>query len=267
MQTEQNMDVIVLAGDRGPNDPLAMTSGVSGKTLVPVAGVAMLTRVLRSLADWPGLGRIVLVVPNGPDYQQAVAAAGPVSSAVETVTPADSPSLSVAKALQCLGRRRPVVLTTADHPLLKPEWLDRLCQGRPDHPVDDDLRVGLVDWSAVMQAFPDSRRTRYRFRNQSVCGTNLFLFNSTRADQVLERWRSVEQNRKRPWKVVSLLGWVTLARYLRGALTLDQGFESLSRRLGLTISPVLLDDPECAVDVDSAVDLALVEQAIAGRAS
>lgn len=267
METEQNMDVIVLAGDRGPNDPLAMTAGVAGKTLVPVAGVAMLTRVLRSLADWPGLGRIVLVVPTGSDYQQAVAAAGPVSSAVESVNPADSPSLSVAKALKCLGRRRPVVLTTADHPLLKPEWLDRLCQARSGDPVEDDLRVGLVDWSIVMQRFPGSRRTRYRFSNQSVCGTNLFVFQSARADQVLERWRSVEQNRKRPWKVVSLLGWATLARYLTGALTLDQGFEALSRRLDLTISPVMLDDPECAVDVDSAADLALVEQAIAGRAS
>jgi len=267
VQTEQNMDVIVLAGDRGPNDPLAMTAGVSGKTLVPVAGVAMLTRVLRSLADWPGLGRIILVVPTGSGYEQAVAAAGPVSSVVETVSPAGSPSLSVAKALKCLGSRRPVVLTTADHPLLKPDWLDRLCQDRTGNSNDDDLRVGLVDWSAVMQAFPGSRRTRYRFRHQSVCGTNLFLFQSARADRVLERWRSVEENRKRPWKVVSLLGWVTLARYLRGTLTLDQGFEALSRRLDLTISPVMLDDPECAVDVDSAADLALVEQVIARRAA
>ena len=52
------------------------------------------------------------------------------------------------------NRRRPGgVDDKADHPLLKPECWIASARGRPDHPVDDDLRVGLVDWSAVMQAF------------------------------------------------------------------------------------------------------------------
>jgi len=40
---------IVLAGDRGPDDPVARAAGVSCKALVPVAGRTMILRVLDAL--------------------------------------------------------------------------------------------------------------------------------------------------------------------------------------------------------------------------
>ena len=40
---------LVLAGRRGPRDPLALASGVSHKALIPIAGSPMLLRVLQTL--------------------------------------------------------------------------------------------------------------------------------------------------------------------------------------------------------------------------
>lgn len=257
------IDVIVLAGDRGPDDPLARAANVAGKTLVPVAGEPMLTRSLRALAGWTRLGQVFLVAPDSAGYRDAAVASGLDGERLINIEPAVSPSASVGKALSSVGSARPVVLTTADHVLIKPAWLDQLLATD----MDADLLVGLADYERVMQRFPGSRRTRYRFSDRSVCGTNLFLFRTGRADKVVERWRSVERDRKRPWRIVSMLGWANLVRYLAGKLSLDAGFSALSRALDVKVAACLLNDPLAAVDVDSASDLALVESVLAEGAS
>jgi CTP:molybdopterin cytidylyltransferase MocA len=261
MSEPDPIDVIVLAGDRGPGDPLAVDAGVVGKTLVPVRGEAMLVRVLRTIAGWQRLHRLILVAPDSPDYRQAVAGTGLEPGRLVWVTPAASLSQSVTAALAATEGRRPVLMTTADHPLLSLGWFEQLLAGE----TEADLNVGLADWAGVMQRFPGSRRTRYRFSDASICGTNLFLFRHRLADSVLKTWQEVEQQRKRPWRIVSLLGWANLARFLAGRLALDPAFEALSRSVGVRVRPVLLDDPLAAVDVDSPADLALVEQVLAER--
>lgn len=257
----RGLDVILLAGDRGPDDPLARAAGVAGKTLVPIAGIAMLTRVLRALGRWPQLGRVLVVAPDSPGYRAAVAAAGLDERQCLHLVPEASPSLSVGKALAAAGDARPLLITTADHVLLDPAWLDSLLAAADRA----DLLVGLVNYDRVMQRFPNSRRTRYRFSDASICGSNLFLLSSAAADRVVERWREVEKERKRPWKIISMLGWVNLGLYLAGRLSLSSAFKALSAGMGVKIRPVMIDDPLAAVDVDSAADLALVEQALDAR--
>jgi CTP:molybdopterin cytidylyltransferase MocA len=263
MTPRRAVDVIVLAGDRGPNDPLVLAAEVAGKALVPVCGEAMIARVLRTLFGWSRLGRVILVAPALPAYRKALAGLGIEPERLIWLEPAGSLSQSVAKALKAAGQERPLLMATADHPLLDTRWLETLV----DAPSQADLQIGLADWEAVMARFPDSRRTRYRFSDASVCGTTLFLFRDRRADAVLETWRRVEQERKRPWRIVSLLGWANLARFLAGRLGLEQAFRALSHSLGVQVRPVLLDDPLAAVDVDTPADLALVEQVLAKRGS
>ncbi|MCC5863737.1 MAG: nucleotidyltransferase family protein [Wenzhouxiangella sp.] len=253
------LDVILLAGDRGPDDPLAQAAGVAGKTLVPIAGTAMLTRVLRALARWPQLGRVFVLAPDSPAYHAAIAAAGIDQHQCLHLAPEASPSQSVGKALVAAGEARPLLITTADHVLLDPVWLDSLLAAASQA----ELLVGLVDYDRVMQRFPNSRRTRYRFSDVSVCGSNLFLLSSAAADRVVQRWREVEKERKRPWKIISMLGWVNLGLYLAGRLSLRSAFKALSAGMGVKIGAVIIDDPLAAVDVDTAADLALVEQALA----
>ncbi len=255
-------DVILLAGDRGPDDPLAEAAGVAGKTLVPVLGRAMLDRVLTTLLGWPGLGRLVVVAPASVGHQAVLAALDPTGHRIERVAPSSSPSLSVAAALKHLDTDGPVILATADHPLLDPAWIEALLV-QPD--ADADLVFGVVEHARVMARFPGSRRTRYPFRDGGVGGANLFLFRNRRAGAMLELWRQVEQNRKQPWRIVSLLGWWSLLRFLSGRLSLDEACALLSRRAGLRVRACRLTDPLAAVDVDSAADLALVSQVLSQR--
>ena len=112
------MNIIVLAGDRGPDDPLALQARVAGKTLVPVAGTAMLTRVLKTLSEWERLGQVVVVAPGLADYQQAIKAAE-LGSIVEQVAPESSPSQSVAARLW----RSSLAIALACYRALAGPWL------------------------------------------------------------------------------------------------------------------------------------------------
>ncbi len=255
-------EVIVLAGDRGVDDPLAARAAVAGKSLVPLAGRSLLEHVLVCLSDWPKLSGMTLVAPESEDYRAAAARAGWSVDQLRWVEPASSPSESVGRALEGLDASQPVLLTTADHPLLKATWLDEFIGQAAG---EADLAVGLVDLALFRASYPDARRTSYRFSDRSPCGCNLFLLRTQRARRVVSLWRQVEQDRKRPWRVVSLLGWATLGRYLLGSLSVDQAFKRLSARLQTTIAPVWLSDPDCAIDVDTPEDLALVERIMAVR--
>lgn len=253
--------VVVLAGDRGPSDPIASAAGVQGKVLAPVAGLPMLTHVVHAIHR-AGLGdSVVVVCPDRPEYADAIGA----DVHWRRVEPAAGPAASLVRVLEGMPDERPVLVLTGDHPLLCPHWLEDFV-ARASGTASDAV-VGLVDWRAVQARFPGGRRTRYRFADISTCGTNLFYFSDRRGRGVVAAWQSFERDRKRPWRIVRRLGWINLARYLGRRLTLDQAFAGLGARLGVVVRPLLVEWPEAAVDVDSSGDLALVEQVFAERAA
>lgn len=259
--------MIVLAGDRNPGDPLAVAASVAGKTLVPVAGKAMLARVLEVLQTLRQVERILVVAPDTPGHHQVLAAARAAmadgESRVHWLPPARSPAASVSLALESIPESRRVLLTTGDHPLLTAAMVEELCRAGAQSRAD--LVLGMVDAQAVLRRFPGSRRTRYRCRGGDWCGTNLFLLLRPQGRRIATIWRDVEQHRKSPWRIARLLGTVNLARFMARRLTLRESLLLLSARLGIAIEAVVLTDPESAVDVDTRDDLALVEDALAGR--
>jgi hypothetical protein len=94
----------------------------------------------------------------------------------------------------------------------------------------------------------------------------LFAFGSIKALAAIEQWRSVEQDRKKGWRVLGALGPVLLLGALLRLRTLDQSIAAVGRRLGLNARAVLLSKPLAAVDVDKPVDHAIVEAILAGKA-
>ncbi|MES1926127.1 NTP transferase domain-containing protein [Salinisphaera sp. T31B1] len=255
---------VVLAGDRGADDPIARTTGAACKALSPVAGKPLLSRVLTTLRAAPAIETIIVV---GPD--QATIADQPALAAllagddVRWIAPSASPAASAARGLAALGDR-PALLTTADHALLTPAMIDELLAGPAC-----DLAVGLASYAGVRAAFPDSRRTAIRLApGPGYCGCNLFAVHTAAARAVIEDWQRVERERKHPARVIAgMLGWRAIAAYLLRRLTLEQAFARLSRRTGLNIRPVILSYPQAAVDVDTPADLALVEAILRERES
>jgi CTP:molybdopterin cytidylyltransferase MocA len=263
MTTQPEVHAIVLAGDRGPDDPVAMHRGVPGKALAPVAGRVMLTRVLDALAEAPLAGRVVVVCPEHENYAHAIAASRLAPGRVVRVAPGGSPSASAAAGLELLPPASEVLLVTADHPLLQAGWLEQLLERA--RALEADLATALAPLELVQRAYPRNRRTRLAFSDGAMCGTNLFLFRTSAARGVTSLWQQIELQRKRPWRIVAWLGPLNLLRYLAGRMSRDRAFALLSARAGVAIRAVVLDDPAAAVDVDTVDDLVLVERIIASR--
>ena len=119
--------------------------------------------------------------------------------------PERSPSTSALAALRTAPAGAPVLLTTADHALLRPEVIDHFC--REARATGGDVTAGLASYERVMERFPGMRRTRTRFSDGAVCGCNLFAFLTPDGCKAADLWRQVEQDRKHPVRMLNRLGW------------------------------------------------------------
>lgn len=254
---------VVLAGDRHANDPVAAATGAACKAFAPVGGQPLLARVIDTLRGVPGIGAIVVVGPTRAVVDSVPALKTLLDAAdVTWVAPAGSPSTSAARGLDTLALDTPALLTTADHALLTPAMIEPMLTAN-----DCDLAVGLVDYARVRRAYPASQRTAIRLgRGDGYCGCNLFAVNTPAGRQLIADWQRVERQRKHPARVVAgMLGWIGVLRYALRRLDLDNAFARLSRRAKLRVCPVLLSEPEAAIDVDSLSDLQLVESILAAH--
>jgi len=240
---------LVLAGSRpGSAEPVAAAEGVAHKALVEVGGKPLLTRVVEALRA-AGIERIA-VAANDPDV---VALAEALDT--QPIPPQAGPSASVGAAFAQLGA--PLLVTTADHALLRPEWVRDFVS---DVPRGSDAAVLLASRTAVERALPGSRRTWLRLADGDWSGCNLFLMATPNAIAAIDAWRAVEADRKRPWKIAARFGLRPLWLYLTGRLTADGAISVLGRRVGIEAHAVAARDGLAAVDVDKTSDLADVRR-------
>jgi CTP:molybdopterin cytidylyltransferase MocA len=249
---------LILAAGRGPADPVAKTFGVTHKCLLSVAGKPMLRRVTDALLDTGRFGTIGVSIEDRSVLADAL---GPLLDRIRPVASDRSASLSVAAAVRAIPLMEPVLVTTGDHPLLRKEiiteFLDR------SHAAGADLTVGLATAEVILTAYPAAHRTFLTFGSDRVSGCNLYGFNTPAALGILDHWHRVENDRKRPWRLVRSFGIIPLLHYALGTLTLSAAFDVASRTLGLKVRPVLLPFAEGAIDVDKPADLELAERILA----
>jgi GTP:adenosylcobinamide-phosphate guanylyltransferase len=254
---------LVLAGSRGPADPVAAQRGLAHKCLVRAGGLPMLARVLDTLLASPWIGEIMV----SAERASAILADPDIAWRVEErrvrlVDAAASPSLSVAAALTDCGPPFPVLLTTADHPLLRPEMVAHFCREAAGSGAD--VVAGLTASAILLARYPASRRTWLRFRDERYSGANLFALMTPAAVSAVAFWRRVEAERKRPWRIARAFGWTALVAYLLGRLTLEDAMARVSRAIGCKAAAVRMPFAEAAIDVDKPADLELVERILAG---
>lgn len=247
---------IVLAGARPGGDPLAGRFGIALKALIPVAGEPMIRRPVRALLASDSIGEVIVLA------QQPERIAEVLTDDV-VVRPSGDTIASTIQAL-CADptTRWPLLLTTADHALLDAATVDEFCRAAEGA----DIAIGVVERAPLLRRLPATKRTWLRFRGGAYTGANLFALRSARVAPAVELWRSVEQDRKKGLRLVSLLGPAVLVGTLLRLLSVDQVLARLGRKLGLRVIAVRLANPLSGVDVDKIEDHALAEAIIEGRA-
>ncbi len=249
---------LVLAGSRPGVEPFAAEHGTDLKALIPVGGVPMVARPVAALLAAPEVSelrvlaqqpeRIAATLPQG-DRLSVEKSGGTIAATLEAI-------------LADPATRYPLLVTTADHALLDAGMIADFCANAEGA----DVAIGLVERKALIARLPTTQRTWLRFRGGSYSGANLFAFGSPKAARAVALWRSVEQDRKKGWRMIAALGVLPLLGAALRLRTLDQTLASVGHRLGLSIRAVELANPLAAVDVDKPADHALVTAILEGRA-
>jgi CTP:molybdopterin cytidylyltransferase MocA len=252
---------ILLAGQRPGIDPLAQAFGETWKALVRVDGEAMLSRVTKTLLASPSIGRIVVVAQQPEVLLDGDCAWLADEPRVGTAVSTSGIAVSIAALAGTAQAPWPVLVTTADHPLLTPAMIEAAIAGA----ADADLAVGVVSSRTLLAAYPDNRRTWLKFAGGAWTGANLFALTSERARGPLLAWSEVERDRKKAFKLIWHFGPLLALRAATRTITLAAALAKAGARLGATVRPVDLPFAEAGIDVDKPSDHVLAERILAGR--
>jgi molybdopterin-guanine dinucleotide biosynthesis protein A len=254
---------IILAGQRPGIDPLAAAFGIEAKALVPIAGRPMLAHVAQTLLAVPEVRRIIILSQQGEGLLSGNLAWLAAEPRVSSSFSAQSISTSIAAVAGTADAPWPVLVTTADHPLLTGEMVRGFIAGA----AGADVAVGVVGRRVLLAAYPDNIRTWLHFSDDSYSGANLFALMSDRARAALATWAEVEQDRKKALKLIYHFGPLLALKALTRTITLTAAMAKAGRKLDFVAKPVILPHPEAAIDVDKPADHALAEGILLGRLS
>ena len=248
---------IVLAGSRPGADAFAQSFGTDLKALIPVAGEPMVRRPVRALLASNCIGRVIVLAQDSKRLRDAL----PEDARIEVKESGATIATTIRGLCDDPATSWPLVITTADHALLKPAMVEEMCAASGDV----DVAIGVVERRALLRRLPATRRTWIRFRGGAYTGANLFALRSAAVVPAIELWRAVEQDRKKGWRIISAIGPGTLAGAVLRLLSLNEVLARAGRRVGLSIKAVRLD-PLAGIDVDKPEDHALVEAILMGHA-
>ena len=255
-------DVILLAAQRtGVENPLAKAHGVSHKCLVPIAGQALIDRTLKILSGHSDCRAIhILIEPDG---------AQKIKSLVEThvredlpisiVTSDENIAASVIKG--CEQANAPFLITTADNVLLKHDSIDRALAVMND---GADAVAGLAEKTDIHAVHPLAQRGFYDFRDGGYANCNLYGIKNRQALNAANIFKEGGQFMGNPQRLINAFGLFNILLMRFKLVTIDGAFERMSKRFGVTMRRVPLDDGTQAVDVDNERTYMIVEAVLNG---
>ena len=252
---------ILLAGQRPGIDPLAQAFGQEWKALIRIDGEAMLSRVAKTLLAAPSIARVLVVAQQSKALFVGDCAWLADEPRVATAISTSGIAVSVAALAGTEVAPWPVLVTTADHPLLTPAMVEAAIAGVGEA----DVGVGLVSSRTLLAAYPDNRRTWLKFARGHWTGANLFALHSGRAMSALLAWGEVERDRKKALKLIWHFGPSLALRAVTRTITLAGALDKAGRKLGAKVVPIDLPFAEAGIDVDKPSDHELAERILKSR--
>lgn len=251
------IECVFIAGSTpGKPDPLEVYAGVDRKAFIPIAGKPMIEYVVNAIAGASRIGRIVIVGLNPDD--------GLVfDSQIEYVPARGSMLVNIAAGVHYLLGMSPgidrVLIAPADIPLLTTEHVDWFIDECLT--TDHDFYWAIIEQSVMKKRFPSSKRTYARLREGRFCSGDLLMVNAATAHAFNSGlWNRAIEVRKRPWRLVRILGIIPLMRFVAGRLSISEVEQMGERILGIRCKAVVSPYAEHGMDVDKPFQLAIVRR-------
>ncbi len=236
------LKALILAGDRGLEDPVSRAAGVSTKAFAEVGGKPMIDHVVAALRGVEEIGEIAVSIATD---------APPIPREARRLDSGPTPATSAAEGLAALGA--PLLIATADHPLLTPAMIADFLKGVRASGADAAAAASLK--AVVEMAGNPARRTWLRFSDGWLSGCNLFYIANERGAGAIDFWLDIEADRKSPLRMAAKIGLTAPILYLLGRLSRKSAAARIGRLAECRTEIVLLDHPNAAHDVDKPADL------------
>ncbi|WP_159977152.1 MULTISPECIES: nucleotidyltransferase family protein [unclassified Novosphingobium] len=256
--------VIVLAGGKAGADPLAQAFGMSHRCLIPLAGRPLVAHVLQIAALHPAVESLAVSVEREAfDGLFDVLSQLPGRGIVKLVEARENIVDSVQAAAQ--GWDGPLLITTADHALLSAGSIDAMIEAL-GATGGAEVAVAMATRETVRSANPDDALLFHEFADDAYASCNLYAVAGPAALAAAQVFRGGGQFAGNAWRVMRAFGFVNLVLLRLRAVTLADAMARVSTRLGLRITPVVLEDGSQALDVDDVNTHALAERLLEARA-
>ena len=246
------VDCVILAG--GANGELEKIEGIPNKALIKIGDKEVIRYVLEALRRVEKIERIVLAGP----VEQFECLKGDYS--LELV-PEENSLLKTWGRRPAIYKQKPLLIATADIPLITSEALEDFLQ--KCYPYDIEFYYPIVRKEVCENSFPGVKRTFVKLEEGSFTGGNIFLVNSTIIEPNLPILKQFIDSRKKPLKMVSMLGAGFLLSGLAGRLSIAQLEKRFSGLFNLKAKAIISDYPELGFDMDKPEDLELMRRYIA----
>ncbi len=257
------MHCLVLAGGVSqPDDPLFTLTNGRPKALLEMAGRPMVAWVLEALAAADAVDEIVIV---GLEREDAEAAGVPSDFPLHYLSDDGSMLANVMAGAAYIRQHWPdttiVMGASADIPTITGPIVDRFHAAC--HPWDKDIYYNFVTRDVIEARFPDSARTYTRLGDLEVAGGDLIMATLAAIDSQQTLYEAVTAARKQPWRIAQLVGWRVLLRMLFQRLTLADVQQTAERATGQSVTILLSEDAEIAMDADKPNQVALLQNDLA----
>lgn len=158
-----------------------------------------------------------------------------------------------------------VLVLTSDIPMITPAALgDFVEQSRR---LSADFTYPVVRREINDKKYPGVKRTYVKIKDGNFTGGNVFLVKAGAVKTYMPKAQVFLSYRKKPWKMVKVLGMGFALRFLLGTLTIAHLEKRVSELFGITARAVISEYPEIGTDVDKVSDLDLARSLLESKGS
>lgn len=249
------VDAVVLGG----GDGAVIDSACRFKGLAAVGGKPMVEWVVDALRDAEFVEGLAVVVPSAEDL-------GGWADRVDKLVVSDGDFMqNLIAGVESFRVDRPVLVTTADLPLLDGRALDDFI--RSGLATGADFVYPVVRKEDILLQFPGAERTFIKLVSGPVTGGNLAILNPALVVPARDLGRRLFAARKSPLTMARILGLPFVFKLLTGRLEVSELEGKMTRLLGGPSRAVFTRHGAIGMDVDKPADVVVAERTLANRTS
>lgn len=258
---------IVLAAQRqGAIDPLFAHTRGGHKCLLDIAGRPMISWVLSALLNSPSIRQVVVSADDTAILDELNGFEQERRSGRLTLE--NSESNLYASVVKSMGGERaprcPVLITTADNPLLTPEMLAYFVANIG---AQSDVAVAMTAAKVMQEKYPDGQRRFYQFSDGNYSNCNLYAITSASAVNSAKIFAHGGQFGKKALRMLRAFGLLNFLLYRFGYLSLNTCGKRLSRGFNAQVQFVEMPFAEAPIDVDNERTLRIAREIMLTRLS